>query len=98
MFKQNRLGLILRTGWAFAGGYKLAILAYTVLFMLAQAVALLEPYVLGLMLNSVQTDITTGANSQLLHDVMYYMSLFFALKLGFWIIHGPTRLLERHVA
>lgn len=98
MFKQNRLGLIIRTGWQFAGGYKLAILAYTVLFMLAQAVALGEPYVLGLMLNAVQNDITTGANDQLLHDVMYYMGLFFALKLGFWIIHGPTRLLERHVA
>jgi ABC-type multidrug transport system fused ATPase/permease subunit len=26
------------------------------------------------------------------------MMLFFLLKLGFWVIHGPTRLLERYVA
>lgn len=96
----ERLKLIIRTGWRFAGGYRLAILGYTVLFMLAQATALAEPYLLGLMLNAVQEDITLGAagNTQLVHDVIYYTSLFIGLKVIFWSIHGPTRLLERYVA
>lgn len=96
----ERLKLIIRTGWRFAGGYRLAILGYTLLFMIAQATALAEPYLLGLMLNAVQNDLTQGAagNAQLLHDVIYYTSLFVGLKVIFWSIHGPTRLLERYVA
>src|SRR5690349_23169928 len=96
----DRLTLILKTGWQFAGKFRPAILGYTALFMLAQATALLEPYVLGLMLNAVQDDITRGAagNAQLLHDVIYYMSIFVGLKVIFWSIHGPTRLWERYVA
>ncbi|HEY9788537.1 MAG TPA: ABC transporter ATP-binding protein [Candidatus Obscuribacterales bacterium] len=98
MLRDNRLWLIVKTGWHFAGKYRIAMLVCTVLFMIAQAVALLEPYVLGLMLNAVQSDLTAGDNGKLLHDVIWYMGLFFALKFGFWAIHGPTRLLERYVA
>lgn len=94
----NRLWLLLRTGWQFAGKYRPALIVCTVLFMVAQAVALLEPYLLGLMLNEVQADLTAGNNQQLLNHVLWYMSLFFMVKLGFWVIHGPTRLLERHIA
>lgn len=96
----DRLILIIKTGWQFAGKFRPAILGYTALFMLAQATALLEPYLLGLMLNAVQEDITRGAagNAQLLNDVLFYMSLFVGLKVIFWSIHGPTRLLERYVA
>lgn len=100
MASDNRLLLIIKTGWRFAGKFRIAILGYTVLFMMAQAAALLEPYLLGLMLNAVQTDLTSGAagHSQLLHDVAWYMSLFVGLKCVFWAIHGPTRCLERYVA
>lgn len=96
----DRIFLILKTGWRFSGKYKLAILGYTVLFMLAQATALLEPYILGLMLNAVQNDLTQGAsgNAQLMNDVIFYSGLFVGLKILFWSIHGPTRLLERYVA
>jgi ABC-type multidrug transport system fused ATPase/permease subunit len=96
----NRLLLIIKTGWRFAGRYRIAILGYTALYVLAQAAALLEPFLLGLMLNAVQNDLTQGAagHAQLMHDVIYYTSLYVVLKLIFWSIHGPTRLLERFVA
>lgn len=98
MLQQNRLWLILRTGWRFAGNYRIAMLACTALFMLAQAIGLLEPYIIGLMLNAVQSDLSIGAAAHLLHDVIWYSALFFLIKLGFWSIHGPTRLLERYIA
>lgn len=100
MNSNNRLLLIIKTGWRFAGKFRIAILGYSLLFMMAQAAALLEPYLLGLMLNAVQTDLTSGASghTQLLHDITWYMSLFVGLKILFWSIHGPTRVLERYVA
>jgi len=97
MTGENRLWLLIRTGWRFAGKYRFAIIGYTLLFMVAQVIALLEPYVVGLMLNEVQHDISTNSGELMVH-VAWYMGWFFLLKLGFWAIHGPTRLLERYVA
>ena len=97
MLKHNRLWLIVRTGWKFAGKHRRALVACTTLYMIAQAIALLEPYVIGLMLNAVQADLSEGAagSARLFHDVLRYMMIFIGIRAAFWTIHGPTRLLER---
>jgi len=66
------------------------------IFALAQVVSLCEPYVIGKLLNAVQEDVAAhAAGAKIFHDTCYYLALFFAIKMGFWMFHGPGRVLER---
>lgn len=61
---------------------------------------LVEPFVIGHMLNDVQIDLAGGlANGdKLRHDVLRYLLMILAISLGFWSLHGPARVIERFVA
>lgn len=100
MFKRNPIIYLTLTGWHYARTLRPLMLFYTILFALSQAVSLAEPYVIGQLLNSVQTNITAGmsARGKLVHDIYLYLSLFFAIQFFAWVFHGPGRLIERFVA
>ncbi len=100
MFKRNPIIYLTLTGWHYARTLRPLMLFYMVLFALAQSVSLAEPYVIGQLLNSVQTNISAGPNAtgKLVHDVYLYLSLFFAIQFFTWVFHGPGRLIERFVA
>lgn len=100
MFKRNPIIYLTMTGWHYARALRPLMLFYTILFALSQAVSLSEPYIIGQLLNSVQTNITAGtaAREKLVHDIYLYLSLFFAIQFFAWVFHGPGRLIERFVA
>lgn len=100
MFKRNPIIYLTMTGWHYARALRPLMLLYTILFALSQAVSLAEPYIIGQLLNSVQTNIAARdqAKDKLVHDIYLYLSLFFAIQFFAWVFHGPGRLIERFVA
>jgi ATP-binding cassette, subfamily B, bacterial len=103
MLMKNPIVYLLVTGWAYAGKYRSVILLYTVMFALAQAMMLAEPYIIGKLINCIQAGVTgvaTGSISRdhLMDQVKMYLLIYFVTQVGFWVFHGPGRLLERFVA
>ena len=101
--KKNAFVLLFSRGWQYAGRYRILMVVYVLMFVLAQCVQLVEPYVIGRMLNDVQIDLTGGLSTsaksdKLFHDVCHYLFLILAISLGFWLFHGPARVIERFVA
>jgi ATP-binding cassette subfamily B protein len=100
IMNQNPLLYLIKTGWRFAGSFRLYMLGYVALFVVAQAISLCDPYVIGKLVNTVQAGIGDGSDPrmEILHSIFFYLGLFLALKIGFWIFHGPARVIERLVA
>lgn len=102
MLMKNPIITLIKTGWAYAGNRRHLIVIYLVMFALAQAIALAEPYVIGKLLNCLQTSLTgpnaAAAREHTLHQVYGYLGIMFLVQIGFWAFHGPGRLIERNVA
>ena len=102
MNRRNPILYLLSTGWRYADGCRRLMIVYLTMFVIAQAIALCEPYVIGKMLNAVQTDITVTTGKvnfdRLLNDVSMYLGLYMLIQVVFWIFHGPGRVFERYVA
>ena len=89
----------MRTGWHYAGRYRLAMVGYLLLFVFAQCVSLCDPYVMGRLLNTFQAGFEgQGTNLRILNDIYFLLGLYFFLKALFWAFHGPARVIERLVA
>ncbi|MCC7527541.1 MAG: ABC transporter ATP-binding protein [Candidatus Melainabacteria bacterium] len=100
---KNPIVYLLVTGWAYAGKHRSIIVLYTVMFALAQAMMLAEPYIIGKLINCLQAGVTGAATGTAKHDhlmdqVKFYLLIYFVTQVGFWVFHGPGRLLERFVA
>ncbi|HEY9676470.1 MAG TPA: ABC transporter ATP-binding protein [Drouetiella sp.] len=100
MLNRNPIIYLTRTGWQYAGRFRPLMVLYATLFAGSQAVSLCEPYVIGLLLNSVQKNLSAGPANQakLLHDITMYLLLFFGIVFVSWVFHGPGRLIERYVS
>lgn len=98
--KNNPFVFLFSRGWQYASQHRILLVVYMLMFVMAQGIELLEPYVIGRMLNDVQIDLTggLGQSDKLLHDVCHYLLLILAISLGFWAFHGPARVIERFVA
>lgn len=80
-------------------------LIYLFLFLVAQAIALTEPIVIGKLLNALQTAAGLSGKSGQITDiekarqeVIFYLAIFAATQFGFWLFHGPGRIIERYAA
>src|SRR5271155_2310255 len=100
MLSKNPIINIVLTGWRFAEQYRPLFLVYLVLFAFAQAMVLSEPYLIGQMVNCVQHGVETGFKNPAatLNGVYSYLFLYLVAELGFWVFHGPGRLIENFVA
>ncbi len=98
--KKNAFVLMFSRGWQYASKSKNLVVVYMLMFVGAQFLELVEPFVIGHMLNDVQVDLVGGlANGdKLRHDVLRYLLMILAISLGFWALHGPARVIERFVA
>ncbi len=86
---------LLKKAWEYASGQRKLLLIYVVMLCLAQSLSLAEPFIIGQLLNTVQT----GANTpKIFHDVIWYLFLYLGLQVLFWCCHGPARILERLLA
>lgn len=91
---------LLQTGWRYSERHKPLFLAYLVMFAIAQAITLAEPFIIGQVINLVQVSATKGFSdsAKLENDILIYLGWYFATQVGFWLFHGPGRLVERFVA
>jgi len=96
----NPILYLIYTGWRYAGKHRPLFIAYLVMFTFAQGIMLAEPYIIGQLINCVQENATKGFSDtkQLERDIYIYLGWFFLTQVGFWVFHGPARLIERFVA
>lgn len=78
-------------GWTYSEGRRARLLLYLVLFMGANILLLLEPIVIGSLLNTIQ-QIATMTNP--LRTLGILFALMLGIQFGFWAFHGPARVLE----
>ncbi len=91
----NPVIFLLKRQWQFAEGYRKKILFYTALFLIANTFYFFEPLVIGKILNLIQQQ---GFNSESVKTLLPWLFLILALTIGFWIFHGPARVIENRVA
>ncbi len=91
--KQNPYIALLTTAWRYAqNDRKRYVLVYT-LFILANAVAMLNPILFGWFVDKIQMD-----NAHTLQHALWFGAGYVLLKLGEWAFHGPARVMERTLA
>jgi ABC-type multidrug transport system fused ATPase/permease subunit len=81
-----------KTEWAYLGKRRKLFIFYISLFVIAGAVSLLTPYVIGTIFNSIQESITTHEE---LHGLISKIILLLVITVVFWSLHGPARYLEQ---
>ena len=81
-----------KTEWAYLGKKRKRFVFYIFLFVLAGAVSLLTPYVIGTIFNSIQESI---ASKEELVVLIHKILLLLAITVVFWSLHGPARYLEQ---
>lgn len=89
-FKDNPIIFLTRYAWKY--GDRKKIILFVFLFLCANAVNFFQPLLIGYIFNIIQQE---GINSG---NIMRLLSLLFCstlLVLGFWIFHGPARVIER---
>ena len=82
----------IKTEWGYLGRKKRLFIIYIILFVIAGAIELLTPYVLGTIFNSIQNSISSQEELQ---GLLFKISLLFFLTFVFWIFHGFGRVLEQ---
>jgi ATP-binding cassette, subfamily B, bacterial len=95
----NPIFYVLRRGWQYAGSKRPIIVLYLLMFVVAQLICLAEPYVIGKLLNTVQTSTTssTMTTQDLVKTVYTYLLIYLGIKVTFWMLHGPARVIQRAV-
>ncbi len=97
MLTRNPILYLLVQGWKNAGKYKGVVVLAFILFAGAQAIELVEPYVIGCLINSVQKHVESHSSDSagLAASISQLLLLFISCQVGFWAFHAPARLLER---
>src|SRR3989338_7218892 len=85
----------LKTEWQFLGNRKKLFALYMSFFVIAGAISLLTPFVIGTIFNDIQQSITTH---QELADLQLKIMLLLLLTILFWIFHGTARVIEQKTA
>lgn len=88
----NPLATVFKTEWEFLGDRRKTFIFYTVLFLIAGVIELMNPLIVGLIFNEVQQQVTTFAD---LHKLLWMISLLLFVNLAFWAFHGTARVLEQ---
>lgn len=81
--------------WREAAGRRHILVLYVLLFVCANLVNLLEPWVVGNVLNTVQQ---AGELANPLQTITWSLLGLLGLTVGFWMFHGPARTLEIQMA
>ncbi len=93
-FKKNPLVHLSITMWKYAEGRRLKVLLYATMAFSAIGVHLCEPLLVAQFIRSLQE----LRGEELVSQSAFYLCMFFLLSVGFWALHGPSRLLENSVA
>jgi len=77
--------------WTYSKGRRGTVLFYCLLFVIANGIRLLEPLVLAHILNIIQEQ---GLGPHTISTLIIWAGVFILLTAGFWLFHGPARVLE----
>lgn len=77
--------------WRYSEGNRPRVVAYVVLSVIANSIYFFEPLVIAKLLNAVQE---LGITSESMPTLFGYLGLLFVVSIGFWIFHGPSRVIE----
>ncbi len=98
MFKkisQEPIIFLFRKMWQFAKGDRKLIILFLLTFTISQLILLSNPLIFREFLNEIQHN---GLGD---HNIAYLITILFvllAVDLVFWVLHGPSRILENIVA
>ena len=84
---------LVRTAWHYAGADRSRMTLFYMGFFFANIIASLQPLILAGLINTAQQG-GEGA----MQRVLVYSLLYGGVTVLFWIIHGPSRLVERKLA
>ncbi|MFA4819948.1 MAG: ABC transporter ATP-binding protein [Candidatus Aenigmatarchaeota archaeon] len=82
----------LKTEWEFLGRRRKLFIFYMSFFIIAGAVSLITPYVIGTIFNDIQRSISTEQELAGLH---LKIMLLLLLTVVFWVFHGIARVMEQ---
>lgn len=92
---KNPLAYLTERMWHYAGDNRRNIVLYMLLFLGANIAISLEPLVVGIFLNAVQTE---GVSMDNIERLLLLISQVFILEAVFWSMHGPARVIENRNA
>ncbi len=78
--------------WRYSAGRRHLVVLYVLMLVAANIVYLFEPFVIGMVLNSVQEASTTPDSLQ---KIFMYLLMIVGINVAFWVFHGPARVIER---
>ena len=89
--QNNPVVYLTKKMWRYAQGNRHNVILYVLFFVIANSISFLEPLVIARMLNIVQEH---GITPQSFHSLLFHLSILLLISVGFWIFHGPARVIE----
>jgi ATP-binding cassette subfamily B protein len=84
---------LIRSVWHYGATWRITIVGYYIAFVIAQLFMACSPYTLGRAI-----DVLQNFRPGRLHEVIFWLSLSVGSVLLFWVVHGPSRVIERNTA
>lgn len=84
---------LFRQVWSYAQGHRGKLVLAYLMFIGANIISMLTPLALAGLLNTLQTN-----SANVLQEAFYWITIYISIDLGFWILHGPARVIERTTA
>lgn len=91
----NPLLYLFQKMWVYARGNRRNVVLYIGMSASAHLLSGLEPLIIGLLLNALQTG---GVHPEAVPRLFFLLFLLVLLELSFWALHGPSRIMERRNA
>ena len=83
---------LFRLTWKYSKGRRHILVAVLTLFIIANSISLITPYIIGKIFNLIQS---SEQSPELFKEVAFLLGIFVFLTIAFWVFHGPTRIIER---
>lgn len=94
LLKRNAIVHLSLEMWRYATGYRAWVVLYATLACFAIIVNLCVPLVTARFMNAVQN--LNG--NELIAQAVYLIGIFLLLEIFFWLLHGPSRVIETIIA
>jgi ATP-binding cassette subfamily B protein len=85
----NPIVYLARVLWRFSEGNRKKVVLYLTLLVIANIIGLTSPLIVGYLLNTIQQEGLTN-----LPKLIAISLLFLVPPIGFWLFHGPARIIE----
>ena len=89
--KDNSIIYMIGKTWQYSKGNRQRVVMFVAMFVIANLIHALEPLIIALIVNTIQAEGITQSN---LNYLLLLTSLVVVRSVGFWIFHGPARVME----